>query len=273
MLTKDIELQLKRLSLEANFSTNVIEIFHNLLPDLKSKIEETRAHLLSDSKNSVVNSNLLPEYKELEKKITHYSYLDYVKTAVSVPEGFRGNLLAYITELNELLVVMYNEAQESLLDEHTRLAYFISNKEAKFQLSDPIPSRAGLDAEVVKGRLSVYFPASAPIAKVYLGTTIANFAELEPLAIKSTALAKCLSGQNMVKLTNDIHTVTSLIDIIVKTITDGQISNLGGVVSSRIGESIYKVARIVELFSVVRFKAEGGLKASEDLLRHLNKIM
>lgn len=269
-----LESQLERLALEANFLANVIDVFKNVLPNLTSHITTLVGSIKADD-NSDTIKNAVKAFTELDKKLKYAEYVTYSKTLVSVPEGFKGNLLDYIHLLDKLTPEVYNGINETLTEYKAILSTFITNKDAKIGLKDETRFFTQLEKhrlEVVS-QLDKFFPADSNVSKAYLGDTISRFTEVHELVTAIKALDKKHVAQNIANMDNKIKECVDLLNVIIASINEKGIENVSGNASMNISKGAYEVAKYVEFVTVFRFKTMQAIASVDKLITQLDEII
>lgn len=272
--TISIESHLERLALEANVLANTIDTFKNLLPSLAAKISDISG-TFSHSEISAQSKNINACYSELKKKIDYVKFTEYDKTLVSVPEGFKGNLLDYIKLINKLSPEIYSEVNSILTEYSFLLSSFITNKDSKLSNKDSTAffSKMQTHRESILKEISKFFPSDSALSKVYLTGIIGRFADLVPLVEETNKLDKKHVAQNIEDISKGVHKAVDLLNIVIKDIENGNVSNVSGGASLNISKGAYEVAKYVEFVSIFRFKTEQAITSVSKLVDQLNVII
>lgn len=269
-----LESQLERLALEANAIANLINTFKNILPALTAKISSA-LNITDDKHNSDLIKDTLSLYKELHPKLEYVNYVDYAQTLVSVPESFKGDLLAYIKLINKITPGIYFQVQVMLNEYKTLLSTFITNKDAKILLKDD----TGFFKKLEVNRLSltkemdVFYPKHTNKTKAYLGDTIARFGDLDELIKEISALDKKHIAQNINQVNELVKECVDLLNIVIANIENGSIGNVSGASSMNLSVGAYEVAKYIEFLSAFRFKTMQAIASAAKLVEQLNTII
>lgn len=269
-----VEMLLERLALEDNILTNLIETFSNVLPKLTAKIKDF-SNFSSEEQTSELIKSISSNHKELNKKLQYVRFVDYNKTLVSVPEGFKGYLIDYLQDLNKLTPMVYKELYSILSTYSSMLSTFITNKDAKTSLKD----ETRFFAEVTKHRenmvkaLDKYFPKDSDLSKAYLDKTISRFADLDDLVKEAGKVDKQHTAQNMKEAQNSVNKCVDLLNIVIANMNSGEINNVSGAASKNVSQGAYEVAKYVEFVSVYRYKVEQAVTSVNKLIEQLNSVI
>lgn len=269
-----LESQLERLAIESNVLGNVIDTFRSIIPNFKHQIDEIKVKLTSDNKSNTVK-HCESLYKHLSPKLKYANYTNYSHTLVSIPEGFKGNFLDYITTLNKVVPEVYNEANKILGEYCFALSTFITNKEDKISLKDHthLFHRVNQHREQILNQLSVFFPTNNPQSKQYLSNVIGRFVELEQLVDSLKNLDKVHNDQNLNKITSQVNTCCDLLDIVIVNSQKQEMNTISGNAAKNISEGAYAIGKYIEFVAVVRFKTEQAIVSVERLMETLDKVI
>lgn len=267
-----LESQLERLSIEANLFNNVIDTFRNIVPNLLNKLTDISLTINPDTIENEIVKNISNDFAKLSKKIEHVNFGTYNKTLVSIPEGFKGYLLDYISTLEALSSDVYIKGNSILNDYNTIISSFINNKEEKIALKDntQLYKQTAKDREKISNILKDYFPTSSSTSKAYLETVVARFNDLDKLVEKVSSFNREHNKQNMKQFKMNIDKTTSLLNIIIDE-SNNSISNISGNAAKNIAEGAYEIAKFIELVSIYRFKSEQAIVTIGSLIKVLNE--
>ncbi len=253
-----IENRLEVLSLEAINVANVIEVFKNILPDLNVKITETldKVSFYKDN-NSPEIKEILSNYKELEKKLKLINYVDKKDLLISVPEGFKGNLIEYLEIINSLSNKIYPEANKLLNNYKLILAGFLTNKDQKISLTD----HTNFFNNVKKERENFIYTLSKyqtnnNSTKSRLRDCIDRITDVDILVKKIEIINKVRNNNNIKELVSTVDEISKLLDTIIQRVDTGDVVNISGASAKNLSEGAYEVAKYIEFVSLFNFRVE-----------------
>lgn len=253
-----IENRLEVLSLEAINVANVIEVFKNILPDLNVKITETLDKLsFYKDNNSPEIKEILSNYKELEKKLKLINYVDKKDLLISVPEGFKGNLIEYLEIINSLSNKIYPEANKLLNNYKLILAGFLTNKDQKISLTD----HTNFFNNVKKERENFIYTLSKyqtnnNSTKSRLRDCIDRITDVDILVKKIEIINKVRNNNNIKELVSTVDEISKLLDTIIQRVDTGDVVNISGASAKNLSEGAYEVAKYIEFVSLFNFRVE-----------------
>lgn len=273
--TLSLESHMARLSLEANAIGNVIDSFRNLLPSLSDKLRtQFDALVTEDSLKDEVNELKLT-FGKLKVKLPHASYVNYSKTLISVPEGFQGNFLEYVTTLSDMSQDVFQEANKTLAEYNFVLSAFITNKENKISLKDhsDLYKAVKVKREKLSDRIAAYFPQDSNTSKAYLGDAIRRFADLDTLVHAVEKLNQQRKNQNIKDISEAVKKCVDLLKIIVEDTQNNGIVKVSGNAALNVSEGAYEIGKYVEFIAVYRFRVEQVVSSVEKLMKTLDTII
>ena len=270
-----LESQMQRLALEAEAIGNVIDIFKSVLPSLLDTLISKFQDVTEDSEIDTDINELKLTFNGLKVKLPHASYMACSKTLISVPEGFRGELLPYIATLSRMAEDVFKEANKLLGEYNFALSAFITNKEDKISLKDHtnIFRLAKQRREKMSSEISKYFPNGTDLSKTYLGTAISRFADLEHLLKEADKLFKSYKTHDIHSVKDSVKKSSDMLKIIIDDTRNNGISKVSGNAAMNISEGAYELGKYVEFISIYRFRVEQAVSTVEKLMKTLNTIV
>ena len=268
-----LESQMDRLALEAAFLANVIDTFKNVLPNLASHMSSLVKGFKDDNSDAI--KSVLKNHKELDKKLKYAEFVTFSKTLISVPEGFKGNLLEYVILIDRLAPEVYNGINDTLTEYKAILSTFITNKDTKIALKD----ETGFFKKLENNRMDVirqldkFFPEDSNVSKAYLGDALHRFKDVEELVIAVKSLDKNHIAQNISNMNNKINECVDLLNVIIENINNKGIENVSGNASMNISKGAYEIAKYVEFVTVFRFKTMQAIATVDKLVTQLDEIL
>lgn len=273
--TISLESQYARLALEASVLDNVIETFRTIIPSLTSKISNIQNAFKADDEVTIQFKTIKSNYAVLKSKVQHATYTDYNRTLVSVPEGFKGDLLEYVTSLTDMANEIFQEANKTLGEYNFALSAFITNKESKISLKDHSDLFLGIQRrrEELTDRINKFFPDGSNLPRAYMVDTLKRFSDLEPLIKTTEKLNDERKKQNLKELSNLVDKSTDLLNIIVKNSEDESIQVISGNAAMNISKGAYELGKFVEFVAFYRFRVTQAVTSVNKLIEQLNNIV
>lgn len=273
-VTFSLESQMSRLTLESSVTGNVIDTFKNTVPLLAESLFTQFKSLSSDKddelKNELIEAKLV--LGKLKVKLPHASYLNQTKTLVSVPEGFKGNLLDYVNTLTGMSVELFQEANKTLGEYNFVLSAFITNKENKISLKDHTDLFLRIKArrEKLTEEIAHYFPKNNDLSKAYLGEVIHRFADLEVLVTGVDRLNVQRKQQNIKDVSDSVKKCLDLLKVVIDDSKNNGMVQVSGAAAMNISNGAYEIGKYVEFIALYRFRVEQVVSTVEKLLKTLD---
>ena len=274
-----IKNQLEALSLEAINVANVIEVFKGVLPDLVGKIKQTLENI--PRYTDIIHKNKLTSdiklinslNKELSDKIKLTNYVDRRELLISVPEGFKGNLVDYTILLNGLTSKIYPEANKLLTEYKFIISGFLTNKDQKISLKDYTTFFNSIkrQRENFTSDVSEFFTNNSSTSRAKLGSVINKFSDLD-IIIKNVTEANIVRKDNILSdISQSTNEITKVLDTIIDRVSKGDISNISGASAKNLAEGAYEIAKYIEFVSIFNYKVEQATATLLNLLSQLNE--
>lgn len=275
----NIKNQLEALSLEAINIANVIEVFKGILPDLVGKIKQTLESI--PKYTDIIHKNKLTSdiklinslNKELSDKIKLTNYVDRRELLISVPEGFKGNLVDYTILLNGLTSKIYPEANKLLTEYKFIISGFLTNKDQKISLKDYTTFFNSIkrQRESFTSDVSEFFTNNSSTSRAKLGSVINKFSDLD-IIIKNVTEANIVRKDNILSdISQSTNEITKVLDTIIDRVSKGDISNISGASAKNLAEGAYEIAKYIEFVSIFNYKVEQATATLLNLLSQLNE--
>lgn len=276
-VTFNLKSQMQRLSMESNVAGNVIDTFKNTVPLLAESILSHFKSLSTDTDKELKDESTEAKlvFGKLKVKLPYASYLNQTKTLVSVPEGFKGNLLDYVNSLGAMSNELFQEANKTLGEYNFVLSAFITNKENKISLKDHTDLFLRLKSrrEKMAKELAVFFPEDRDLSKAYLGDVIHRFADLETLVNAAVHLNVQRKEQNIKDITNSVQKCLDLLKVIIDDTKNNGIAQVSGAAAMNISTGAFEIAKYVEFIALYRYRVEQVVSTIEKLLKTLDSTI
>jgi hypothetical protein len=270
-----LESQLQRLALEATAIANVIDTFKSIVPALSERLHSVYSSLKSQDDLSKEVTQAKISLRQVKPKFAHANYLSYSKTLVSVPEGFKGNLLDYVHMLAEMAPEVFAEANKTLGSYNFALAAFITNKEDKTSLQDHthVFKQVAERREALNVQFGVFFPKATSLSKAYLGEAISRFADVDVMVQEIEKLNTQRKNQNIKEISESVKKCVDLLDIIVQDTQHNGIAKVSGAAAMSISEGAYEIGKYVEFIAIYRYRVEQAIASATKLVQTLERVL
>lgn len=274
--TISLESQLDRLALEANFLSNVIETFSSIIPNLTTKITEGCGQLTVGALFHGSSGN--KEVKELAKKLalsrSTISFISYKDTLVSVPEGFKGNLVEYLQTLTSISTEVFQGANQILGEYSGVLAAFLTNKENKISLKDhtDLFHRVQKRREQLTGEVSKFFTGNSDLSKAKLGTIINRLTDVDELINAYYKLDNGHVGDNLKDIAASTKKAVDMLNLVIHNTEAEGAGNVSGAAANNIAKGAYEIGKYIEFVAIFKYRVEQALGTVVSLLTKLSTL-
>lgn len=272
--TLSLEQHLSRISLESSLLANLSDSFSKFIPAMSERFGELYSQFANTEDHSEKMKDFTKSYHEFQPKSKLLKFVDYRQALVSVPEGMKTELLAYVQFLNEHANDVFNAAFTSLDSFQNVLSAFLSNKDNKLTLSDNTHQYRAVRQyrETVINKMSDYFDPNSSISKRRLGVVLARVSDITELRDELAKLDKTIRDKHIRQLGDKVRKVSELLGLVQKTIKQDGIEEVSGAAAKNISEGAYEMAKLVELVSVFRFKIDQAFTSGKGLVEDLNRF-
>lgn len=266
-----LKLNLKRLAFEASIVSDMTNAFKNIFPNILDTLKEsfTKVDTMPD-----VKLELSSHQRQVMDNLQKLNFLDISELAITVPEGFEGNLASYA---EAMLVVANNLSgimQTTLVPYTNYLAQYISNKEVKLSTKDmtsQFASMYNLRKENVDS-LNAYI-GETKSSRVKIGKVLSRKPEIEQVFRTNNTINKVVNSLNLADIKKQVKRCTDLIDLIVDQVNEGKITNMSPEAAKNLAFGATEIASEVEFLSIFYFRAKALSNTVDSMTNTLHNVM
>ncbi len=272
-----LEESIDRMALESSILLNIADTFKSILPKLSEKLhavfDNTRG---THSEISVGVSPLFKEFvkldKDMSKELSSLNYVELGNILVSVPEGFKGNLLEYNKLLLTISDTIYATSLQIIQEYHGILSSFITNKENQTSVKDykDFFNRISRTREPLESSLNS-FSSNGTRSRIYFKDVIGRISDLKDLSDVTNKLFSQHVLVNLGSIKEAVFKLTSMLDIIIDQMAKQDISKVSKAAASNIAEGGYMVGQQVEFLSLFYYRCSVSLQSTVNLYRQLKE--
>ena len=272
--TDNLDLAMRQLALESNVVFDVIESFTKTLTPLTNKLTD----LISAIPSSITGedkSDIRRAYGDIDDKLKIVKFIDYRKTLVSVPEGFKGHIIAYAKVISRHNLTVYQDAIAKVKAYNSMLADFITNKDSKVSLKDESRFFTDIEREMkaVSKEMDAYFPNDRASSKAALGDVLERFMDVEQLVHEVEGITSHFNAKNLETFKDVTNQSVELLTMVIDGISNGSVRTVSNNAARNVSEGAYAIARYAEFVSMFRFKTIELTSTSASLITQLNEIL
>jgi hypothetical protein len=270
----NLDLAMRQLALESNVVFDVIDSFTKTLTPLTTKLTD----LITSIPSSITGeskSDIRRLYGDIDDKLKVVKFIDFRKTLVSVPEGFRGHILPYTALISKHNLTIYQDAVSKVKTYNSMLADFITNKDSKVALKDETRFFADIDREMraISKDMDAYFPNTSNSSKAQLGDVLQRFTEVEELVHEVEGINHHFNAKNLETFKDVVNQSVEMLTMVIDGISNGSIRTVSNNAARNVSEGAYAIAKYAEFISMFRFKTIELSSTSTNLVSQLNEIL
>lgn len=270
-----LESQLQRIAVESEVLVNLIETFKTTIPNFVNNLKDVNLHFLDSLKEQTKSDiSLSKKEKKVIEIASHIDFLNFGERLVSVPEGFKGNLLSYAQLLNKTATEAY-QVQNTVLNEYSAiLSSFITNKEDKISLKDHTEffSRIKSKRLELSNQLSHFTGPVTGVSKSKLKNVLSRISDIEPLLKEASKLSNQHSRARLTDIHASVSSCVDLLDIIIKNVSEGKIDNVSPNATKNISAGAFEVAKYVEFVGIIYFDIMVFLNSLDSIMDTILKV-
>lgn len=263
----DTSLDLDKIT-QSSSPVGMISVFQKYIPSFLSDLVSIQERMTSLAKFTF----LMGRQDKFEYKIEHMSPMEAAEIIISVPEGFRGNLVTYGHLLNDQLVQVHTEMFQVLGAINAYMSVFITNKTQQLTMRDA--SREFKDHErayeAFNNARKVFFDARfSDVSKARLMTVFDNMKNMYQIEKVMEGMKKALARYDLETLSSKVRETSELATLLKKNIDDGQVDHITAPVMATISHGLYAAARFTELVSILNYDAQVYMSCMDKLYRQI----
>lgn len=276
--TASLESLGRRMALEsiANNSTGIVDVFSRLI----SKSADTLtsfASPLSDLINPTKETTGLKKgsYKELSRKLTRIPYSGVADMLVMVPEGFHGDLGAYLQFLKQNQIAVIKAADQVMADYELEISSFLSNVDIRKSSKSHLDfyKKVRTIRSNVEESLAKYFSKKDVRSRVKFGSVVKRMGEFdEVLALAEDIRGSAMNRKELGNLLAKVTTISELLKLLKEKLENKELNDVSSDMAKHIAEGAYEVAKYIELVSLLSFNGEVAVTCVDSIVDQLNKI-
>lgn len=270
-LATTLEFDIKLLSLESNILNNISESLKNITFKLIHELKQANEKL-SIRRDSVLDKNFYSLYMSARTNLHQKNFIVLSDTLVAIPEGMNCSYIKYVETLSVLHSSIYEKLDESLSDYKIYISDYISDKEKRSN------SYGTLDIQKISDFLDVSYDQYSSLysenvgSRIALGSVVDSVSSLEELYKKSINLNKEYVDKDVRYIIERVDEIEDNLSIVNDLLIKGKIDQTTGAVGLDISQMCYELARLVELYAIVKNDMINALNFITELLKLLSSL-
>lgn len=264
----------RRIVLESAVFSNVSGLFTSILPKTRELISSMIPSLMMRGDNADIPFDLR-SYQSVLRDVHKLNFVVYEDTLVTVPEGFHGKLIPFITTLLNNSNLLYRDVTNLLVEYEKELSVFLTHADARLsnKSNDLHFKKIKQSRESYERVIKPFFDKKYDgITRQKLGTIIDRFKDLEEVVKLTGRLKTAYTRKHYTEVQSKVQSVSDLMGLIHDRISEGEIQNYSPMMAKTLSEGAYELAKMVELYQIQGYLAEvtiGSVKAAGDVLKDL----
>lgn len=269
-----LEEDLAYIAREAGIISNLSETIKNVLPNFKSKFVDLSQTFAGLNKTRMFDFKSITSNQKTA--IQNTKYLDYMifgDYAISVPDGFNGDLIEYGNALKKNFPIVVKTANDALDYLDGILASFITNKDDSKVQSENLGFYIALKKEREHRQTDIkkFFSAAARgrsygKAKLF----IKRMADIKELVDLSNELSDDNHIAQIRALQVKVDHCASMMDMIIDQIKVGKLNNITPAAAKSITAGVFEVGKLVEDSGIYYFDIQTYLTTIDKLVNVIN---
>jgi hypothetical protein len=238
--------------------------------------------------NNISNNIKLMQYKgfvfstDMDHKvgfvknlIKDVKYSNYDNIIIVIPESYHvGTSLAdFAAYCRYTISFMQDDLVGPLAEYRSLLGSFINNEDTRISTKDhnEIISKIKTRTTDLQKEYHKYFPTNTNQTRAKLGKVYPNLNAISDFITEFYYTDKLMRATDLSTITGYVREVAQYLDIIIKNTKDGTINKISPESAKAIGAGVYEIAKYIELYSGIYFKAINLLATAEDTMYVLVK--
>lgn len=259
---------LSALSLESITVPETTTIFRELLPALSKQLKNTASSLELPFKNLFSSQET-----RVIKKAKEINYLYIADSIIDVPEGFSGELLAYIRVLLDLESKAYGQTTSFLQDYHVILSSFLTNKDDQVSSKDQKSRYDHIEKTTneYKSKLMVFFENKNTLGRVRFSSVIKRMSDVPEIIEGAMKLESQHKKNELKSLEVDLNKITAMLDLIISRMQSEDINKISPAAARNLAFGAEQLAKNIEFIAFLHFKAQTVVTTTDYLIKMLDK--
>lgn len=252
LLNTDAPIELRRIGLEAQVLTNMVEALTGFFPDFLQKIKTS----FTNSNQALDEETLTVEFskgeKSVLKEISKYSYMDISELATVVPEGFTSDYLSYLDHLETLVSRMEETLPKVLTPYRTYLSVFLTNKDAKISTRDEtrVFNELKKSRDALIEKTNTFFKTGNYTAKTKIRQVVKRNADFQTVFARTNRLLERVNAIKLKDIKGTTNQCAAILDSILEKLEKKTFDNISPEAARNLAEGAFEMAREVEYFAV-----------------------
>lgn len=209
--------------------------------------------------------------KDFIKEVSAQNYMDLVPLVVYVPEGLDVTYVSYLMVLED--AVNCAQKVEDELQEYVAFISRLLNNADELRSTHYVKSKYESitnEIDAINEKVAGCFKKGSIVTDVKYGHVVQNNREWEHVFAKATEVNMILLRVSKKNIQAKIATASELLELLYKKTNRGELDTITPEMVSKIADYTYAIARYLEFFSVVCYRARA---VTESINASVDKVM
>lgn len=264
-------IQNDQITLEAFSSTNISQILTQTFPTMLKDIKSFFG-VFSPSEKAI---DLSRDQRKFIQKIEATKYSNIISLNAYKPEGLDVTYLVYCVELNKASNHVFKLLNEILNPYTTLLSQLLTSTDKQLSTINLVSFYKSLEKN--RGDLNIElgkcFKKNDFKAETNYGSVVDRNNDWEKIFLEINEINKSVNSISIKDLNIKIKECSELLDRIINKIKRGEFNNMSPETITNLSNGAYQVARELEFFSVIHYKASTLTNSIQMTIDELSKII
>lgn len=258
------------IAMEANLLADTLQTIKKFVPSLIHGVKD-KVHYIFSKFGKI--EEITKDQRKAIELLKSAEYTTLADLSVFVNEGYQGKLVDYVDALDKVVDHMFSVV--NIVKEYkTFLSIILTNKEKQKSLEDSrfIYNNSQDEGDNIDHLLVKFNKKNSYKTKVTFKEVFDRNSDVEVFIKKMQALRRKVDTIDLNALKNDVDTTTSILDMFIKQVTSGDISDVSPEVLKNLSTGAYQVAKDVEWFAAGRYRIIVATSTVNTLVEKLTKL-
>lgn len=255
-------------SLTEGGMTNIMRMY---VPGLFASLKSTLSEIYPPNK-AVQFSR---EHRKFLEMIEKQSYYDLQPLSVFVPEGMVASYVDYLASLTEAVKHCHGQLQETLSKYAAYLGGLVNSRDNQLSMKSDVFAYKLIekDRNILAKAMEKCFDHSSHKSEQKYGDVIKRNGDWSTVLKDITVVGDQVNTIDRQAIVKKAATIVELMDVILKRSAADEYVDISSEMVQTLSEGSYQVAKEIEFYSVVHYRALALATAITDSVKKLNDIL
>lgn len=239
-----------QLATEATLTDNVVDFFRTGLPSLVGKVKDFASILTFQTENEMT----LDGMDRRKERQLEGSFLQFRDVLIQVPEGFQGEFLPYVRDLNQLGLTLFEQADQLLSSYRFTLAALVSDKGNRTAVRDMSVQykKASEAREAIVKQLATHFHSDVR-SRSRLVDVLPTYRDCHALIAETKALQLRVNPKQLKQIQRSVREIAETMQVLENQVSSKDVIGISPRVVSNVADGAYELARYVEQIAAYHY--------------------